>query len=322
MRVFVAGHRGMVGSAVCRLLSKQPGIEVLTGQRADYAREDETHGVFQRHIEQDHGDVHIDALVMAAAHVGGIDDNQRYGHLYLEQNLAIQKNLFKAAALFEIPRVIFLGSVCAYPREADVPIHEEQLHTGPLEPTNQPYAIAKLAGIEQVRCARKFHPLWTTLMPSNLYGPGDNFSPTSGHALPALLNRLRMQKAGELAGLLEQKFFDVWGEPNTVREWTHVDDLAWAILKTLNAESLPDYLYNVGSGEATSMQGLLETLQRVAGTDYETRYNGTRVGAPNRQLNSERFKAQVGWQPALSLYDGIYQTYDWLCAQSERNVRS
>lgn len=315
MRVFVAGHRGTVGSAVCRLLQKQPGIEVLTGRRADYTSAEDTRGVLQYHVDYDDGDQPIDALVMAAARVGGIQDNQRYARHFLETNLAIQKNLFEVASVFEIERVIFLGSTCVYPRDALTPILEEQLLTGPFEPTNQPYAIAKLVGIEQVRLARKSFPLWTTLMPSNLYGPGDNFSIEGGHALPSLMYRLQ-QKIAELR-TTDIAPFPVWGLPSTVREWTHVDDIARAILTVLRAPNIANHVYNVGSGYAVDMTTLVELLQEVAGTNYAVDFNGKNIGAQARMLNCERFKTEFGWTSQISLRDGVNSTWDWLCEQDD-----
>jgi len=338
MRVFVAGHRGLVGSAVCRLLSTEADIEVFTGGRTDFTDYHDTWFRFRDFIEVDSGEYNedrsIDALVMCAAQVGGVLDNSKHGTVYLSQNLEIQRNLFRMANIWEIPRVIFLGSVCVYPRDAHWPTKEDALLGGPLEPTNQPYALAKICGIEEVRLMRQAgHELWTALMPSNLYGPNDRFDLKRAHALPALMHKIELLQQilqcsaseQDVVALFDTNFsgvprghLPVWGHRNTFREWTHSYDIASAVLKVLRAKKIEHDLYNVGCGDGCSTSTLVQLIQKVAGTDFPLHWQEDKPsGAPRRMLNSSRFMEEFGWKPEFSLLNGIVHTWQWLQANKE-----
>ena len=308
MRVFVAGHRGLVGSAVCRRLAAD-GHEIVIS----YEDLSTSHpGIIVR-LASGGPATGIDAVVMAAARVGGIGENIASPRRMLRENLAIQRKLFDFAWSRDIEKLIFLGSTCLYPRERDVMISESELMTGPLEPTNQSYALAKLIGLEEVRLARMDGLAgWTALMPSNLYGPGDNFNLERAHACAAILRKVQLlMEASDSAPLLE-----LWGVPWTQREWLYVDDLADAIVTVLYSSKNPTQdFYNVGSGEVTRMDWLANRIQSVAGTNFAVAFDSTKpIGAIARSLDSRAFRTEFDWYSKTQLDEGLRKTWEWMQA--------
>jgi len=295
----VAGHRGLVGSGVWRHLESE-GFTNLVGRTSaelDLRERDA--------VEAFIGETKPDVVVVAAAKVGGILANNTYPADFLSDNLRIQVNLLDAALHAGVPKLLFLGSSCIYPRLAPQPITEDALLTGPLEPTNDAYAIAKIAGILQVQAARRQHGVhWISAMPTNLYGPNDNFHPTGSHVLPALIRRFHESSE---TGATE---VTLWGTGTPLREFLHVDDLARACLFLLENYDDPQHL-NVGVGEDLSIRELAELVADVVG------YTGTLVqdtskpdGTPRKLLDVSRIKA-LGWEPQISLRDGVESTYQW-----------
>jgi len=301
-RVFVAGHRGMVGSAVLRLLGEQ--VELVTASRNELDLRDETR------VRQFLGDQKVDAIVDAAAVVGGIEANRSHPYPFLMDNLRIQNSLIQSAVELGIRRFVFLGSSCIYPKLAEQPLKEEYLLTGPLEPTNQWYAVAKIAGVKAVEAVRQQYGLpYVSLMPTNLYGPGDNFDATTSHVLPAIMRKLHEAKrsGGEV---------ELWGTGSPLREFLHVDDLARAVAWALSVEPATD-LYNVGSGQELSIRDLAEMLARVVGYEGEVRWDASKPdGTPRKLLDSSRLHAQ-GWRAEVPLEEGIRATYAWYLANPD-----
>ena len=308
--MFVAGHRGLVGSAVCRRLAAA-GVETVTRTRDALDLRDPAAA---RAFFEDERPSH---LVLAAAKVGGILANATCPADFARDNLAIALATLGAAhdaGVGQRGRVVFLGSSCIYPRDAPQPMREEHLLTGPLEPTNRAYAVAKIAGIE---LAEGFHRQHgddvVSLMPTNLYGPGDNFDPTTSHVLPALLRRFhdaRRSGAGDAP-------VTVWGSGTPRREFLHADDLADAILHVLRLPqdrlraAAPDGLLNVGVGEDLSIRELAQTVRDVVGGASEIRWDATKPdGTPRKLLDVSRL-AGLGWTASIDLADGLRATYGW-----------
>jgi len=301
-RIWVAGHRGMVGSAVVRRLATE-GCEVITAGRdtVDLKR--------QAQVEAFLADTRPDAIVMAAAKVGGILANDTYPADFLFDNLMIEANLIDAAHRNDVGRFLFLGSSCIYPKLAPQPIPEDALLTGPLEPTNEWYAIAKVAGIKLAQAYRRQHGRdYISAMPTNLYGPGDNFDLASSHVMPALI-----RKAHE-AKLSNARSITVWGTGTPRREFLHADDCADALIFLLKTYS--DALHiNVGSGQDVSILELTQLVCRVVG--YEGRIVNDLSkpdGTPRKLMSADKIRA-MGWAPRISLEDGVRSTYDWFLAQ-------
>lgn len=301
-RVFIAGHRGMVGSAVVRLLGDR--VELVTASRDELDLRDESR------VRQFLGDQRVDAVVDAAAVVGGIEANRSHPYPFLMDNLRIQNSLIQSAVELGIRRFVFLGSSCIYPKLADQPLKEEYLLTGPLEPTNQWYAVAKIAGVKAVEAVRQQYGLpYVSLMPTNLCGPGDNFDATTSHVLPAIMRKLH--EAKQTGGAVE-----LWGTGYPLREFMHVDDLARAVAWALSVEPAAD-LYNVGSGQELSIRDLAEMLARVVGYEGEVRWDASKPdGTPRKLLDSSRLHAQ-GWRAEVPLEEGIRATYAWYVANPD-----
>ena len=301
-RVFVAGHRGMVGSAVVRLLGER--VELVTASRDELDLRDEAQ------VRQFLGDQRVDAVVDAAAVVGGIEANRSHPYPFLMDNLRIQNALIQSSVELGIRRFVFLGSSCIYPKLADQPLKEEYLLTGPLEPTNQWYAVAKIAGVKAVEAVRQQYGLpYVSLMPTNLYGPGDNFDATTSHVLPGIMRKMHIAKLnGDAVGL--------WGTGSPLREFLHVDDLARAVAWALSVEPADD-LYNVGSGQELSIRDLAEVIARVVGYEGEVRWDASKPdGTPRKLLDSSRLHAQ-GWRAEVPLEEGIRATYAWYVANPD-----
>ncbi|WP_424211700.1 GDP-L-fucose synthase family protein [Streptomyces sp. BI20] len=297
-RVLVAGHRGLVGSAVARRLTAD-GHEVITRTRAELdLRDGEATASFL-------AEVRPDAVVLAAAKVGGIMANSTFPVQFLEDNLRIQLSVMSGAHAAGVPRLLFLGSSCIYPKHAPQPISEDALLTGPLEPTNEAYALAKIAGIVQVQSYRKqYGAAWISAMPTNLYGPGDNFDLESSHVLPALIRRFHEAAA---AGREEVV---LWGSGTPRREFLHVDDLAAACVTLLGSYDAPEPV-NIGCGEDLTIRELAETVAEVTGFTGRLAWDTTKPdGTPRKLLDVTRLTG-LGWKPNVALREGIAATYRW-----------
>ena len=292
--VYVAGHHGLVGSAVWRRL-QQLGVQTVGWSSGEVDLRDRD-ATFQAVF-----DSRPDVVVVAAAKVGGILANSIHPVEFLNDNLRIQTNLFEAAHAAGVDRLIFLGSSCIYPRLAPQPIQESALLTGPLEPTNQAYALAKIAGIEAVRSYRRqYGRRWICAMPTNLYGPGDNFDLHSSHVLPALIRKL--SEADDTVTL--------WGTGSVRREFLHSDDAATAILHLLEFYDGDEHV-NVGVGQDITIRELAHLVAEVVGFHGEITWDSSRPdGAPRKLLDVSRL-FETGWRPQIALRDGIAGTYAW-----------
>ncbi len=297
--IYVAGHNGMVGSAVVRLLRRHGVNKVITAERGDLNLKD------SNAVNQFFKDNNIDVVVDAAAKVGGILANDTYPYDFLMDNMLIQNNLIEASIKNKVSKFIFLGSSCIYPKFAPQPIKEEHLLTDSLEPTNQWYAIAKISGVYACRAARKqFGFDAVSLMPTNLYGPNDNFNLDSSHVLPAMMRKFHEAKENNNAAVT------LWGSGTPLREFLHVDDLARAVVFAIN-NTLKDDLYNVGFGSDVSIRDLAELVQKVVGHQGEIIWDAEKPdGTPKKLMDSSRFRA-LGWKPEIELKDGVHQTYHW-----------
>jgi GDP-L-fucose synthase len=297
-RVFVAGHRGMVGAAVVRRLVEE-GCEVLTVARAELDLRDPAP------VQRFMADRQPDAMIVAAAKVGGILANDTYPADFLYDNLMIEANLIHAAHQHNVEKLLFLGSSCIYPKLAPQPMAEDALLTGPLEPTNEWYAIAKIAGIKLCQAYRKQHGRdYISAMPTNLYGPGDNFDLNSSHVLPAL-----MRKAHE-AKLSDAKELVVWGSGAPRREFLHCDDCADALVFLLKNYSQAEHV-NVGVGSDVTIAELAHLVCEVVGFRGELTFDRSKPdGTPRKLMNVDRL-AQAGWVAKTALRDGVESTYRW-----------
>jgi GDP-L-fucose synthase len=298
-RVWIAGHRGMVGSAVVRRVEQEPIGELITAssQELDLRQQEPTHRFVM--------DTRPDVLILAAARVGGIHANRTAQGAFLYENLMIAANCIEAARLYGVSKVVNLGSSCIYPREASQPLREEALLTGPLEETNEGYAIAKIAALELTKMYRRQYGLDAiSLMPTNLYGPNDNFDLQTSHVLPALLRKIHEAKE---SGTRE---VEIWGTGTPRREFLHVDDLADAVIYTLRQYSGEMHL-NVGTGKDIPIADLARLIAQVVGWDGDFRFNKDMPdGTPRKQLDTSRLN-DLGWTPKIGLREGIEQTYDW-----------
>lgn len=297
-RIFVAGHRGMVGSAIVRRLAGK-GCEVLTAGRDTLDLAD------QRGVRDWFASERPDAVVLAAAKVGGILANDTYPADFLYDNLMIEANVIEAAHREGVKRLLFLGSSCIYPKFADQPITENALLTGALEPTNEWYAIAKIAGIKLVQAYRRQHGHdWISAMPTNLYGPGDNFDLKGSHVLPAMIRKAHEAKERGTDNI------EIWGTGTPRREFLHVDDLADACVFLMKTYSDDGHI-NVGSGSDVTILELARMVMRAVGfhgtiTKDETKSDGT----PRKLMSADKLRA-LGWAPSVALEDGIAATYRW-----------
>ncbi|ROZ85988.1 GDP-L-fucose synthase [Gordonia sp. OPL2] len=298
-KVYVAGHRGLVGSAIWRLLAGE-GFTRLIGRTHDQLDLTNRGQVFD-FFESTAPDV----VVLAAAKVGGIMANSTYPADFLSQNLQIQTNVLDAALEIRVPRVLFLGSSCIYPKFAEQPIREDSLLTGLLEPTNDAYAIAKIAGILHVQAVRRQYGLpWISAMPTNLYGPEDNFSADGSHLLPALIRRYTT------AAENGDPYVINWGSGTPRRELLHVDDMARACLHLLERFDGPQQV-NVGTGEDHTVAELAQMVADAVGYSGETRWDNERPdGTPRKVLDVSTLK-NSGWRPSTSIVDGIAETVEW-----------
>ncbi|RAS07151.1 GDP-L-fucose synthase [Ensifer adhaerens] len=298
-RVWVAGHRGMVGSALVRRLERE-GCELLTVTRDKVDLKDQVavrHWMNQKKPE---------AVFLAAARVGGIFANDTYPADFLYDNLMIEANIIEAAFQIGVEKLLFLGSSCIYPKLADQPISEDALLTGPLESTNEWYAIAKIAGIKLAQAFRRQHGCdFISVMPTNLYGPGDNFDLETSHVIPAL-----MRKAHE-AMVQNSDHLTIWGTGSPRREFLHVDDCADGCVHLMKVYSGHDHV-NIGFGEDLTILELAQLVCEVVGFNGEIRLDMSKPdGTPRKLMNSQKIRG-LGWAPAVSLRDGLMQSYKWL----------
>jgi GDP-L-fucose synthase len=303
-RVFVAGHRGLVGSAIRRRLDAE-GFDVLvrTRDELDLRNSADTADFLAQ--------TRPDAVVLAAAKVGGIMANSTYPVQFLEDNLRIQLSVISGSHAAGVGRLLFLGSSCIYPKLAPQPIQESSILTGPLEKTNQAYALAKIAGIEQVNAYRsQYGASYISAMPTNLYGPGDNFDLASSHVLPALIRRFHEAKQAGAASVT------LWGTGTPLREFLHVDDLADASLLLLRSYDGPESV-NVGCGEDLSIADLAGVVSRVVGFQGEIAFDPSKPDGTPRKLLSIGKLSSLGWKPKIDLEDGVRSTYEWWQSQSQ-----
>ena len=307
-RSFVAGHRGLVGSAIVRALAaeKYPDPIVRTREQLDLLDQAAVRAFF--------AETRPEVVFLAAARVGGIQANntQRWDFIY--ENLVVQTNVLGAALDSGVERLVFLGSSCIYPRLAQQPIREDYLLTGPLEETNEPYAIAKIAGVKLIEAANAQRGRnWVSVMPTNLYGPHDNFDLETSHVLPALIRKFHEAKEARDAG--SDARVTLWGTGTVRREFLHVDDAARACLELM--ESGATGLFNVGSGEDLPVRDLATLTASIVGYDGPVVWDSSRPdGTPRKLLDSSRIRA-TGWAPRISLEDGIRSVYEWYREASE-----
>ena len=297
--VYIAGHRGLVGGALLRRFQAEGFTNLLVRSHTELDLTDRA-ATFDYVLES-----RPEVIIDAAARVGGIMANSTYPADFLSENLQIQVNLLDAAVAARVPRLLFLGSSCIYPKYAPQPIKESALLTGPLEPTNDAYAIAKIAGILQVRAVRRQHGLaWISAMPTNLYGPGDNFSRSGSHLVPALIRRYEEARAGGAPQVTN------WGTGTPRRELLHVDDLASACLYLLEHFDGPNHV-NVGTGIDHTVSEIADMVAKAVGYGGESRWDPTKPDGTPRKLLDVSVLQEAGWLPEIPLRDGIEATVAW-----------
>ncbi|MEC8557569.1 MAG: GDP-L-fucose synthase [Planctomycetota bacterium] len=309
--IFVAGHRGMVGSAVCRHLEQFPGLRIITRSRNEVDLEDAPRvlELFQEEKPE--------AVIFAAARVGGIHANNSFPVEFMTENLNAQLSTIGAAYRTGVKRFLFLGSTCIYPRMAKQPIVEEELLASPLEPTNEAYALAKICGLKLCEYYRReYGVLFHSAMPTNLYGPGDNYHPDHSHVLPAMLRRFHEAKESGAPNVT------IWGSGSPRREFLFVNDLAEALIHLLKLDDPPDWI-NVGSGVDLSILELARTIAKIVGFEGKIATDTSKPdGTPRKLTDISRLRA-TGWKPKTSLEEGIRLTYqDFLNCSSAGTLRA
>ena len=312
MRIYLAGHTGLVGSAILRALHKAgyENLVVRDSRELDLTDQHATRRFFAAEKPE--------AVVIAAAKVGGILANWEQPWEFIFQNLQIETNVIGEAQAAGVRQLIFLGSSCIYPREAPQPLREEYLLTGPLEETNRAYAIAKIAGIELCRSLnREYGADYLSLMPTNLYGPGDNFDLHTSHVLPALVRRFhegKVRGGGGAGGRKPARPVRLWGSGTPRREFLYVDDVGRAVvfcLEHVHAADVPDGMFNVGCGEDLTIRELAALVQRVVGYNGPVEWDSSKPdGTPRKLMDVSRLRG-LGWAPTVSLEEGIGRAYDW-----------
>lgn len=316
--IYVAGHRGMVGSALLRQLQQQEGVDVITRTHRELDLTDQS--AVSAFFQQEH----IDEVYLAAARVGGIHANNTYPADFIYDNLMIECNIIHQAFKAGIHKLLFLGSSCIYPKLAEQPMREDALLTSVLESTNEPYAIAKIAGIKLCESYNRQHGVdYRSVMPTNLYGSNDNFHPDNSHVIPAMMRRFHEAK------LRDDREVVVWGTGKPMREFLHVDDMAAASIHVMNLDTATYQQHtqpmlshiNVGTGVDCTIRELAETLKRVIGLEAELVFDTRKPdGTMRKLLNVSRLKG-LGWQAQINLEAGLHQTYTWFL-QNEDNYRT
>jgi GDP-L-fucose synthase len=307
-RVLVAGANGMVGSAIVRNLRKQGYFNIIeaTRNRVDFTDQEETKEFFERNKPE--------YVFVAAAKVGGIMANKTYKGDFLYQNLMIQNNIIHYSMVNDVTKLLFLGSSCIYPKLSTQPITEDQLMTGPLEPTNDAYAIAKIAGIKMCQAYREqygFNAI--SLMPTNLYGPNDNFDLQNSHVLPALIRKFHEAKESNAP------YVECWGDGSPMREFLHVDDLAESCFRCMISYNDSEII-NVGTGEDLTIKELTELISIIIGYKGEIKWDDSKPnGTPRKVLNVDKIKS-LGWSPKIGIRQGIYETYEWYKNEQTSNL--
>jgi len=315
-KIFVAGHNGMVGSAICRQLKDQD-VELITASRQelDLTNQAQVKKFFSAHK--------FDQVYLAAAKVGGIYANNEFPADFIYENLMIEANIINAAHENDVQKLLFLGSSCIYPKYAKQPMEEGALLSGTLEPTNEPYAIAKIAGIKLCESYnRQYDRDYRSVMPTNLYGEYDNFHPQNSHVIPALIRRFYEAKVHD------EKFVVVWGTGEPLREFLHVDDMATASIFIMNIDKSnydsvtePTLSHiNVGSGKDCSIKNLAELVSKVVGYRGGIKWDVSKPnGAPRKLMSNSKLK-ELGWTPKMELDEGVQKTFDWY-AENMRTIR-
>lgn len=307
-KVFIAGHNGMVGSAIVRQLQKQGDVELVLRGR------NELDLLNQQAVADFFNSEKIDQVYLAAAKVGGIVGNNTYPAEFIYQNLMIQCNIIHSAHQAKVQDLLFLGSSCIYPKLAEQPMAESALLTGTLEPTNEPYAVAKIAGIKLCESYnRQYGRNYRSVMPTNLYGPNDNFHPENSHVIPALLRRFHEAKLNKQAEVV------AWGSGKPMREFLHVDDMAAASIYVMeldqqtyadNTQEMLSHI-NVGTGVDCTIRELVETVAKVVGYQGKIVFDTSKPdGAPRKLMNVDRLKS-LGWEYTISLEQGLANSYQW-----------
>jgi len=316
MNIFVAGHQGMVGSALCRKLKYSEDVTLITANRSqlDLINQSQVIEFFKKNK--------IEQVYLAAAKVGGIHANNTYPGQFIYENLMIQNNIVDAALRCGVHKLLFLGSSCIYPKLAVQPISENQLLSGGLEPTNEPYAIAKIAGIKLCESYnRQYGVDYRSLMPTNLYGPGDNYHPLNSHVIPGLLRKFHEAKVSN------EKIVSVWGTGNALREFLHVDDLANASIFLMNLEASRFHnanspFVNVGSGEEISIFDLVNLVKRIVDFNGEVNWDNTKPDGAPRKLLDCSLLSSFNWSPKIKLSSGLADVYKEYASSAISSVRA
>ena len=305
-KIYIAGHNGMVGSAIWRTLSDQGFTNLIGVSSKELDLRDQK--AVRDYIAKENPDVIIDA----AARVGGILANNDYPYQFIMENMQIQNNLIDSALQNNVDKFIFLGSSCIYPKLAPQPLKEDYLLTDTLEPTNEWYAIAKITGVKTCQAIRKqFGKDYVSLMPTNLYGTFDNFDLNTSHVLPAMIRKFHEAKENDNAPVT------LWGSGTPMREFLFVDDMAKAVVFALE-NKLPDYLYNVGTGEDLTIKQLAETIQKITGHKGEIIWDSAKPDGTPRKLMDVSKMHELGWKHQIELQEGIQKTYDWFLENKDK----
>jgi GDP-L-fucose synthase len=318
-KIFIAGHKGMVGSALVRLL-KRKKVKIITKEKKELNLLD------QKKVQSFFKNNKIDQVYLAAAKVGGIHANNTYPAEFIYENLMIQNNVIHSAFLSGVKKLLFLGSSCIYPKNSTQPMKEEELLTGKLEPTNEPYAIAKIAGIKMCesynRQYENSHGVdYRCVMPTNLYGPGDNYHPDNSHVIPALIRRFHNAKVNNL------KFVNIWGTGSPLREFLYVEDMARASIQIMNLDKKkyikivkPMSHINIGSGQEVSIKTLAKKIKKIVGFKGDIKFDKTKPNGILRKLNEIRRLNKIGFKFKIDIEQGLSQTYmDFMEKNSTQN---